>query len=655
MGFNRNALLHRAWRLAGACSLLPALLCAPVQGAESMDWPRNWYNPKPRPDDVLLPLPCGGAMAFRWVPATGRVPAGAAPALAHLYRLEGPFARADERDLLIGKYEVTRLQYATAAAFDGGSCPALTEAGQVAQGGIGWYDAQGFAARWSRWLAQQGSAFPDCRRAAALCIPAPDGRTGLVRLPSDDEWEYAARGGQAVTPAQFAEPRYPMPAGLERHAWFGRSTSDWIFKKIGLREPNPLGLHDLYGNVEELTGDLFLSAGLPGQVGAAARRGGSIYTKATDLGSAQRRELLLYHQGQPNRSPEIGLRLVADLAPAAGALKPVAALPAPPAVALAARPTTPWPPPSLPSPRADQSDTMPRRLPWAWIAVLILLAVAPVAAAVLVVRRRRTRQAPSASAAVSINVPTPLASRHNFEPEMIALPGGEYWMGSPDREPGRSEHEGPRHRVRITPFAIGKHAVTFAEYDAFARATDRAKPDDKGWGRRKRPVIDVNWDDAVAYTAWLSQRTGLPYRLPSEAEWEYAARAGTDTPFSTGVCIHTDQANYDGDYDYAGCGAKTGLSREKTVPVGSFPANPWGLHEVHGNVWEWVQDRWHDDFDYAPSNELPWETSGGAERVLRGGSWHNAPSSVRSAVRHHSQSGERGRNVGFRVARTLTS
>ncbi|EGV16218.1 Sulphatase-modifying factor protein [Thiocapsa marina 5811] len=156
---------------------------------------------------------------------------------------------------------------------------------------------------------------------------------------------------------------------------------------------------------------------------------------------------------------------------------------------------------------------------------------------------------------------------------MIVLPGGEFWMGPPEDELERSFDEGPRHRVRIAPFAIGKTAVTFGQHDVFCEATGRVKPGDEGWGRGERPAINVSWHDAIAYAQWLSKETGRSYRLPTEAEWEYAARAGTQTPFWTGRCIHTDQANYNGNYDYNGCGSKTGVYRKQTVPVGSLPAN----------------------------------------------------------------------------------
>lgn len=172
-------------------------------------------------------------------------------------------------------------------------------------------------------------------------------------------------------------------------------------------------------------------------------------------------------------------------------------------------------------------------------------------------------------------------------PAMVVLPAGSFTMGSPAGELARGADE-QQHEVQIAqPFAIGKYEVTFDEYDSFARATGRKLPQDS-WGRKDQPVINVSWDDATAYAAWLAEQTGKPYRLPTQAEWEYAARAQTTTPFWTGDCIKTDQANYDGGDDYNGCGAKTGLYRSQTVPVGSLPANAWGLHEVAGNVWEWT-------------------------------------------------------------------
>ena len=151
---------------------------------------------------------------------------------------------------------------------------------------------------------------------------------------------------------------------------------------------------------------------------------------------------------------------------------------------------------------------------------------------------------------------------------------------------------------------------------------------------------------------WLSRETGQVYRLPSEAEWEYACRAGTATPFSFGETITTDQANYDGNYTYAG-GPK-GEYRRRTVAVGTLPANPWGLYEMHGNVWEWVEDHWHDSYTGSPTDGTAWmDGESSRNRVSRGGSWSSRPRLLRSAIRGRNQPDSRGSYQGFRVARTL--
>jgi formylglycine-generating enzyme required for sulfatase activity len=239
---------------------------------------------------------------------------------------------------------------------------------------------------------------------------------------------------------------------------------------------------------------------------------------------------------------------------------------------------------------------------------------------------------------------------------MIALPGGTFWMGSPDSEVERWSVEGPQHQVTVQPFAIGRYAVAFAEYDCFAEATGRRKPHDHGWGRGNRPVVSVAWNDAVAYAAWLSEQTGAAYRLPTEAEWEYAARAGTTTAFWTGECIHTDNANYNGNHDYGECGATTGVYRRETLPVGSLPANPWGLHEVAGNVDEWTADCWHESYNGAPNDGSVWgdgDVGDCARRVVRGGGWNNNPWRLRSASRNRYIAHEANLNIGFRLATTF--
>ena len=169
-------------------------------------------------------------------------------------------------------------------------------------------------------------------------------------------------------------------------------------------------------------------------------------------------------------------------------------------------------------------------------------------------------------------------------------------------------------------------------------------------------MINVSWDDATAYAQWLSSVSGKQYRLLTEAEWEYVARAGTSTAFSFGDCIHTDQANYDGNFDYNDCGANTGVYREQTLPDNELAENPWGLYHVHGNVWEWVQDCWHDNYENAPVDGTAWLDLNDGDcrrRVLRGGGWYFNPGILRSAGRDRDNSGGANDFVGFRLARSL--
>ena len=239
-------------------------------------------------------------------------------------------------------------------------------------------------------------------------------------------------------------------------------------------------------------------------------------------------------------------------------------------------------------------------------------------------------------------------------PEMVVVPAGSYMMGSPWDEEDRSYDEGPAHRVSIAePFAVGVYEVTFREWGACRRGSGCSHaPGDSGWGRGDRPVINVSWEDAKEYVRWLSRETGEEYRLLSESEWEYAARAGTTGPFHFGSTISPEQANYDGSYTY-GSGRK-GRYRERTLPVGSFSANGFGLHDMHGNVWEWVEDCSHDSYRGAPSDGRAWTAGGDCDRrVLRGGSWYFKPRYLRSANRYWYGSGLRNYYVGFRVARTL--
>ena len=200
-------------------------------------------------------------------------------------------------------------------------------------------------------------------------------------------------------------------------------------------------------------------------------------------------------------------------------------------------------------------------------------------------------------------------------PELVVVPAGRFRMGCVS---GRDceDNEHPVHEVELTSFALGVYEVTFEDYDRFVQATGHRRPGDGGWGRGGRPVIDVSWEDAEAYVAWLSRETGESYRLPSESEWEYAARAGTTTRYSWGQDIGRNRANC------RSCGSR--WDADRTAPAGSFAANGWGLHDMHGNVYEWVADCWHENYARAPRDGTAW-TSGGncGRRVLRGGSWNS--------------------------------
>jgi formylglycine-generating enzyme required for sulfatase activity len=237
---------------------------------------------------------------------------------------------------------------------------------------------------------------------------------------------------------------------------------------------------------------------------------------------------------------------------------------------------------------------------------------------------------------------------------MIVIPAGSFMMGSPRSEPGRYAGEGPQHQVAIAKaFAVSKFALTFADWDACATngGCNKYAPNDEGWGRAQQPVINVSWDDAQQYVTWLSGVTGKTYRLLSEAEYEYAARAGTTTAYPWGDDIKLDttaMANCDG------CGSKWG--RMRTAPVGSFAPNQFGLHDMVGNVYAWTADCAHDNYNGALADGSAWlETSGGncKDREIRGGSYVNAPGNLRSASRVAYTSTFRDVAIGLRIARTL--
>ncbi len=243
--------------------------------------------------------------------------------------------------------------------------------------------------------------------------------------------------------------------------------------------------------------------------------------------------------------------------------------------------------------------------------------------------------------------------------DMVAIPGGKFLMGTEDEEIERLvqkfnrewfRREKPQHKVTVQPFFMGKFPVTQAQWRAIAslpKVERDLEPDPSTFKGDNRPVESVSWDDAVEFCARLSKQTVQEYRLPSEAEWEYACRAGTTTPFHFGETITTGLANYNGDYTYAN--EPKGEYRQQTTSVGSFPPNAFGLYDMHGNVWERCEDNWHDNYKGAPDDGSAWLSGAGNRKVVRGGSWLSYPDVCRSAFRLIGSRDIRDVDIGFRV------
>ncbi|MGC9526182.1 MAG: formylglycine-generating enzyme family protein [Limnospira sp.] len=255
----------------------------------------------------------------------------------------------------------------------------------------------------------------------------------------------------------------------------------------------------------------------------------------------------------------------------------------------------------------------------------------------------------------------------NIAVEMILIPGGTFLMGSPETEAGRGVTEGPQHEVNVAPFFMSRYAITQKQWRAIANLPKLAielDPDRSQYNGENRPAEWVTWFDAIEFCARLSQLTNRTYRLPSEAEWEYACRAGTATPFYYGETITTDIVNFYGDFSDGE--APKGVVRKGTAPVGSFPPNAFGLYDTHGNVWEWCADPWNNDYQGAPKNGRVWDEEKSGDRyqdylvylndliadnrfrVLRGGSWDVQLQDCRSAIRLRNIPTGRS-NYGFRI------
>ena len=234
------------------------------------------------------------------------------------------------------------------------------------------------------------------------------------------------------------------------------------------------------------------------------------------------------------------------------------------------------------------------------------------------------------------------AIEREYAGEMVDIPGGTFRMGDLSGE--GEDDQRPVHSVTVPAFRMGKYELTFAQWDACVEdgGCGGYRPDDEGWGRSNRPVINVSWDDAQSFIDWLNDKAGGNYRLPTEAEWEYAARAGSTTKYSWGNTIGSNRANCDG------CGSR--WDDDRTASVGSFPSNAWGLHDMHGNVREWVQDCTNDSYVGAPKDGIVWMNGDCSQRVVRGGSWYTTPEFLRSADRYRNSRIDRHGNRGFRLA-----
>jgi formylglycine-generating enzyme required for sulfatase activity len=257
--------------------------------------------------------------------------------------------------------------------------------------------------------------------------------------------------------------------------------------------------------------------------------------------------------------------------------------------------------------------------------------------------------------------------------EMVAIPGGKFMMGSPESEHDRSVDESPQHQVTVQPFWMGKYPVTEAQWNAISNTSpverelnldtpgfERDPLEDTDWEVVNLPITGVYWDEAIEFCHRLSRDTGRKYRLPSEAEWEYACRAGTQTPFYFGPTITSDLANYRGTdagsanerWFFSGAydrGPK-GIYRNDITPVDTFPPNAFGLYDLHGNVSEWCLDLWHGDYRDAPADGSAWIAGGWDDMVTRGGSYSSFPARCRSAGRHLHTLERYGRDtIGLRV------
>ena len=408
---------------------------------------------------------------------------------------------------------------------------------------------------------------------------------GNYRLPTEAEWEYAARAG-TTKEYSWGDDIRSNRANCEND-YCGDSYK--YTAPAGSFPANPWGLHDMHGNVEEWVQDCRNdnyegapkdgSAWTDGDCSLRVVRGGSWDDFVWSLRSASRD-----WYARTNRLDNLGFRLAQD--------EPLSTV------------------------EANASMHKPHSK-----------------------SRLEMEKKEARSEEIRARISEPVRAD-----EMVSIPGGTFHMGDLSGIGTGDDDELPVRTVTVPAFRLGKHEVTFAQWDACVAdgGCNGYIPGDMGWGRGNQPVINISWYDIQSFIDWLNGKTGGNYRLPTEAEWEYAGRASTTTEYSWGDDISSNRANCDG------CGSQ--WDDEGTAPVGSFPANPWGVHDMHGNVWEWVQDCWNDNYKGAPKDGRAWTDGDCSLRVVRGGSWYFGAWYLRSANRFRLDRTARDSGFGFRLA-----
>ena len=620
-----------------------------MDGSESQDQVRIRVAVASLPDMVVVP--------------SGTFMMGSTAAEISRARDEEPRHRVSIRSFAVGKYEVTRGQFAAFIAetgYDAGSCqhssdaswrnPGFTQTDTHPAVCVSWHDAQAYI----DWLSTRSGQ--------------------QYRLLSEAEWEYAARAG-TTTAYHFGT----TASASHAHYWYQDSpdysgTDPGYFGtvEVGSYPANDFGLYDMHGNAREWVEDCYHDdyTGAPSDgsawtnncfFGSSARvyRGGAWFNLSKPLRSANRDWILASISGNGS-----GFRIARDLplqivAPAEGAIFDLLS------ASDITEATTASVTMVIKAAEIEDSVTMMLRLNAGGESVVSVstgkMNLAPTG------DTRRTAKFTLAAidlgyTTLTITVMDSSGNRDRVRirvvvspsvPDMVVVPSGTFTMGSTITEINRDKDEGPQYRLSIRSFAVGKYEVTRGQFAVFVATTGYET--DSCWRNPgftqtgTHPVACVSWHDAQAYINWLSARSGQQYRLLTEAEWEYAARAGTTGAYHFGATISPSQANYR--YNGGGKG---------TVEVGSYPANAFGLHNVHGNVREWVEDCYHNDYNGAPSDGSAWtsdcyyENEDNKSYVLRGGSWRDFPRSLRSANRTGIADSLFYKYIGFRVARTLS-